>query len=121
MSIDYYSNEGIGIVIDDSDELISNIKQKMVEQYEKENGQIDEDELDDFEPSFDDFFSEDEDIVYHAGGNFVADRQLVHMFVCPGQTLKEQIENIPKFLQAMNKYMPLTEDELNTVSVWSVM
>ena len=121
MSIDYYSNEGIGIVINDEDDFIADIKQKMTEQCEKENGQIDEAELDDYEPDLDEFFSDEPNVDYYSGGNFVSGRRLTHMFVCPGQTLKEQIDNIPKFLEAMNKYIPLTEAELNTVSVWSVM
>lgn len=120
MSTSYYSHAGIGIVLQDDDERLSNLKQACCIKYETENGPMDEDFLDDMEFDLNEIFDE-ENVKYKKGGNFFNCEEFDHMFVCKGDTLQEQLDNIPKFLEDMNKYFPLTKDELNIVHIYQVM
>jgi len=115
MSYSTYSYAGIGIILQEDDERYEQMKQKMFDEYEQENGNRDEDLI------FEEYFGEDTNIRYEQGGNFVCDDSYDHMFVCRGDTLQEQLDNIPSFLEAMNKYITLTTEEINVVSVYQYM
>lgn len=120
MSTEYYSHAGIGIILQDDDERLTNLIQTCCVRYENEHGPVDEDFLDDMEFDLNEIL-EDEHIKYKKGGNFYTCEEFFHMFVCKGDTLQEQLNNIPKFLEDMNKYFPLTKDELNIVHIFQVM
>lgn len=122
MSTSYYSHAGIGIVLQEEDERFINLKQTLCIKYETENGPIDEDFLDDIDLEFNlEELFDDENVKYKRGGNFFSGDEFDHMIVCKGDTLQEQLDNIPKFLDDMNKYFPLTNDELNIVNIYQVM
>lgn len=120
MGISYYSHAGIGIILQEDDERFTNLIQSCCTKYETKNGPVDEDFLDDVEFDLNEIF-EEENVKYKKGGNFFSCDEFDHMFVCKGDTLQEQLDNIPKFLEDMNKYFTLTKDELNIVHIYQVM
>lgn len=121
MSIDYYSESGIGIVIREDEERFSELMKACLAQFKEEAGIEDDDDEDvDFLDGFEDFVEEQGIHCVH-GGNLLTGNDGMYMFVCSGETLQEQIDDIPNFLETMNKYILVTKEELNIVSVYQVM
>lgn len=112
MGTSYNSHAGIGIVLQEDDERFQKIRDGFLEKYSEE---FPGDKF-----NFIDCF-DDKNIRVHQGGNFYCDDSFDHMFVCRGTSLQEQLNNIPNFLESINKYFPLTKEELNIVSIYQVM
>jgi hypothetical protein len=60
-------------------------------------------------------YFDDPNIQIHYCGNCYTGDDDSFLFVCKGNTLQEQLDNIDVFLEAINKYIPVTKEELNIV------